>query len=110
MSILEQLNCSPLTASSVALSNSEIVQNQTQIPDWRIIEKDGVQRLERVFKFKNFKEALAFTIKIGQAAEEQDHHPAILTEWGQVTVNWWTHKVNGLHLNDLIMAAKTDKL
>ena len=53
-------------------------------------------------------QALAFTNKVGELAEAEDHHPAILTEWGLVTVTWWTHKVKGLHRNDLIMASKTD--
>jgi|SRR5450759_2941195 len=110
MSTLDQLNCTPLTASSVALTGAEIGRNLAEISQWHLIEKDGNQRLERVFKCKDFNDALAFTIRIGQAAKDQDHHPAILTEWGQVTVNWWTHKVKGLHLNDFIMAAKTDRL
>lgn len=58
------------------------------------------------FKFKDFAEALAFTNKVGQIAEEEGHHPSILTEWGGVTVTWWTHKIKGLHRNDFIMAAK----
>jgi 4a-hydroxytetrahydrobiopterin dehydratase len=110
MANLSELNCSPLSASSVALPGADITHNLVQVPQWRLLEKDGLQRLERVYKFKNFKEALAFAMKVGQAAEEQDHHPAILIEWGQVTVDWWTHKVKGLHLNDFIMAARTDKL
>ena len=57
---------------------------------------------------KNFREALAFTNQVGEIAEAQGHHPGLLTEWGKVTVTWWTHKINGLHKNDFIMAAKTD--
>ena len=60
--------------------------------------------------FGNFVDALAFTNRVGQIAEEEDHHPALLTEWGKVTVSWWTHKIRGLHRNDLIMGAKTDEL
>ena len=66
--------------------------------------------MERTFKFKDFAEALSFTNKIGRIAEEEAHHPLILTEWGKVTVTWWTHKIKGLHHNDFIMAAKTDLL
>ena len=65
-------------------------------------------RLERVFKLSNFAEALDLTNRIGALAEAQKHHPAILTEWGKVTVWWWTHKIRGLHRNDVVMAAKTD--
>ena len=75
-----------------------------------MVERDGIKRLERVFKFKDFAEALAFTNKVGQIAEEEGHHPSILTEWGRVTVTWWTHKIKGLHRNDFIMATKTDRL
>ena len=67
-------------------------------------------RLVRTFTLPNFRAALAFTQRVGELAEEEGHHPAILTEWGKVTVSWWTHKIKGLHKNDFIMAAKTDAL
>ncbi len=54
-------------------------------------------------------QVLAFTNKIGELAEEEGHHPALLTEWGKVTVSWWTHKIGGLHRNDFIMAARSDR-
>jgi 4a-hydroxytetrahydrobiopterin dehydratase len=66
--------------------------------------------LVRTFRFPNFREALAFTDRVGALAEAEGHHPALLTEWGTVTVFWWTHKIHGLHRNDFIMAAKTDAL
>ncbi len=74
------------------------------------MKREGIDRLERVFKFQNFAKALAFTDKVGKIAEEEGHHPAILTEWGRVTVTWWTHKIKGLHRNDFIMAAKTGRV
>ena len=80
------------------------------IPDWEREEHDGVRRLVRIFRFPNFRDALAFTLRVGELAEEEGHHPALLTEWGRVTVSWWTHKIRGLHRNDYIMAAKTDVL
>jgi 4a-hydroxytetrahydrobiopterin dehydratase len=58
----------------------------------------------------DFIKAMDFTNRAAQLANEEDHHPAILTEWGKVTVTWWTHKIKGLHQNDFIMAAKTDQL
>jgi 4a-hydroxytetrahydrobiopterin dehydratase len=82
----------------------------TSIQDWALIERDGIQRLERVFRFANFAEALAFTSRVGALAEEEDHHPAILTKWSRATVTLWTHKIRGLHRNDFIMAAKIDSL
>jgi 4a-hydroxytetrahydrobiopterin dehydratase len=79
------------------------------VPDWELVEREGVKRLERTFKFKDFAQALAFTNRVGELAEQQDHHPVIVTEWGKVKVTWWTHKIRGLHQNDFIMAAKTQE-
>ncbi len=72
--------------------------------------KEGEPRLEKTFKFHDFDQAMAFTNLIAHEAATEDHHPAILTEWGKVTVTWWTHVIKGLHQNDFVMAAKTDKL
>jgi len=92
------------------LTDDEILMLHPQIPDWQVKEVDGANRLERVFKFRNFAQALEFTNKVGAIADEEDHHPMIITEYGKVTVDWWTHKIGGLHKNDFIMAAKTDQL
>ena len=99
-----------LQPEDTALSPAEIESYHQQVPGWEIITADGEQQLKRVFKFKDFTEALAFTDRVGATANQQNHHPALLTEWGKVTVFWWTHKVHGLHVNDFIMAAKTDRL
>ena len=81
-----------------------------QLPAWSVDAGTGVDRLQRVFTFKNFADALAFTNRVGAVAEANDHHPLIITEWGRVTVQWWTHAIKGLHINDFILAAKTDEL
>jgi 4a-hydroxytetrahydrobiopterin dehydratase len=81
-----------------------------QLPAWTIDSGTGEDRLQRVFTFKNFAEALAFTNRVGEIAEANDHHPLIITEWGRVTVQWWTHAIEGLHINDFILAARTDEL
>ena len=81
-----------------------------QILDWEIVEQDGIERLVRTYRVGDFKDALLFTMKIGELAEQEGHHPAILTEWGRVTVSWWSHKIKGLHVNDFIMAAKTERI
>ena len=107
---LAQLNCVPPQRGGPPLGDQEVGELHPRVSEWQIVERDGVQRLERVFKFKNFVEALGFTNQVGELAEEQDHHPALLTEWGKVTVTWWTHTVTGLHHNDFVMAAKTDVL
>jgi 4a-hydroxytetrahydrobiopterin dehydratase len=88
---------------------TEIQSNLAHVPEWDLVEEDGIPRLRRQYKFKNFVQALAFTNTIGKLAEEQGHHPALLTEWGTVTVTWWTHTIEGLHLNDFIMAGRSDQ-
>ena len=110
MTELSQLKCVACRGGEPTLTTKQIADLQPQVPDWQVREIDGVLRLERVFKLKNFIEAMAFTNKIGLISEKEDHHPAILTEYGRVTVSWWTHKIKGLHQNDFIMAAKTDQL
>jgi 4a-hydroxytetrahydrobiopterin dehydratase len=81
-----------------------------EIPGWEIIIEENIPRLQRSFKFKNFVEALTFTNKVGEIAEAERHHPMLITEWGKVTVVWWTHAIRGLHQNDFIMASKTNDL
>lgn len=102
--------CTPCTNGAPAITDKELEEYKKQIPDWDLIEENGIKKIRRNFKFKNFKEALKFTKSVGKIAEEMKHHPTILTEWGKVEVTWWTHKINGLHRNDLIMAFKTDEL
>jgi 4a-hydroxytetrahydrobiopterin dehydratase len=108
MAELRNMDCIPCRRGDNPLSDEEIQINQQEIPEWEVIEIEGRKHLERRFKFKNFKQALNFTLGVGEIAESQDHHPVIITEWGKVTVQWWTHAINGLHKNDFIMAAKTD--
>jgi len=108
MNQLTQMKCTSYQPDEQAATEAEIAVYQPLIPDWKIITSGGVPRLERVFLFKDFSQALAFTLQIGQLAEAEGHHPTLQTEWGRVTITWWTHKVNGLHRNDFIMAAKTD--
>jgi 4a-hydroxytetrahydrobiopterin dehydratase len=87
-----------------------VAELRREVPEWAVVERDGVLRLERTFRFPDFAEALRFTNRVGELAEQEGHHPALLTEWGRVTVSWWTHKIRGLHRNDFVMAAKTDRL
>jgi 4a-hydroxytetrahydrobiopterin dehydratase len=81
-----------------------------ELPGWEIVAEGGIQRLRRTFEFRDFKAALAFTNRVGAIAEADNHHPELLTEWGKVTVAWWTYTIKGLHVNDFILAAKTDQL
>lgn len=110
MSILSQEHCVPINASTNRLTETQARKLLDQIDGWKMLTKENEPRLEKTFQFKDFQGALEFTNKVGQSANVEDHHPAILTEWGKVTVDWWTHKIKGLHQNDFIMAAKTDEL
>ena len=110
MDELAKLHCSPIGANTPRFNKQAVLDLVAQLPDWRTYEEDAELRLEKVFEFDDFRKALAFTNRIAQVANEEDHHPALLTEWGKVTVTWWTHKINGLHQNDFIMAAKTSKI
>jgi len=92
------------------VTDAEVAELRPQVPEWELVEIDGVKRLRQTFAFDDFAQALAFTNEVGAIAEEEGHHPALLTEWGRTTVSWWTHKIKGLHRNDFVMAAKTDAL
>jgi 4a-hydroxytetrahydrobiopterin dehydratase len=109
MAELVREKCVACRRDSPRVTESEMKELGAQIPQWTVTEYDAVPRLEKVFKFPNFVQALEFTNRVGAMAEEQGHHPALLTEWGRVKVSWWTHKIRGLHRNDFIMAAKTDE-
>lgn len=110
MTELAQMHCSLVKANTPRLNDHAVSQLIAQLPGWQVCEREGESHLEKVFQFKNFSQAIIFTDKVAHVANEEDHHPAILTEWGKVTVSWWTHRIKGLHQNDFIMAAKTDQL
>lgn len=110
MESLYQKHCEACRLGSPVVTDEEAHKLLISIPAWKKQFHDGVEKLIREFYFVEFKDAFSFTYKIANLAEREGHHPAILTEWGKVTVYWWTHKINGLHVNDFIMAAKTDVL
>ena len=113
VSIMEELlnqTCVPCGGKLPPATESEINRWKTQVPEWEVVEDESKNYLQRVFKFADFNDAIAFTQAVGEIAEQAGHHPLLITEWGKVTVNWWTHAINGLHQNDFIMAAKTDNL
>jgi 4a-hydroxytetrahydrobiopterin dehydratase len=110
MSGLTQERCVACRRDAPTVTAEEVAELRPEVPDWDLVEVDGIPRLTRVFAFESFAQALEFTTQVGRLAEEEGHHPALLTEWGRTTVSWWTHKIKGLHRNDFIMAAKTDRL
>jgi 4a-hydroxytetrahydrobiopterin dehydratase len=110
METLERMTCVACRRDAPTVTDAELAELRPQIADWELVELDGIRRLRRVFAFDDFAQALDFTDEVGALAQREAHHPALLTEWGRTTVTWWTHKIKGLHRNDLIMAAKTDAL
>jgi 4a-hydroxytetrahydrobiopterin dehydratase len=110
MSDLAGGRCEPCRKGAPRVTSAEADELLREVPEWAIRNVDGEDRLERVFTFPDFAAAMAFSVRIGEIAEEEGHHPALLTEWGRVTVGWWTHKIGGLHRNDFVMAAKTDEV
>lgn len=110
MRVLASEKCVACHRDAPRVTEADVEELKPQIPDWSLIERDGIPRLERIFKFRDFAEALAFANRLGALAEEEGHHPAILTEWGRVTVTLWTHKIRWLHRNDFVLAAKIDRL
>ena len=104
------MRCVACRRDAPTVTDEELAELQPQVPEWDLVDVDGVKRLRRAFSFDDFAQALEFTNGVGRLAEAEGHHPALLTEWGRTTVSWWTHKIRGLHRNDFIMAAKTDGL
>jgi 4a-hydroxytetrahydrobiopterin dehydratase len=110
METLTRMKCVACRKHAPTVTDAEIAEVLPQVAVRVLVELDGIKRLRRVFAFDDFAQALEFTKKVGELAEGEGHHPALLTEWGGTTVTWWTHKIKGLHRNDFIMAAKTDEL
>jgi 4a-hydroxytetrahydrobiopterin dehydratase len=110
MNELTQKICTPCSSGALKMSLNEIEGQRMNIPKWDLLQTDDIYKIQSVFTFKNFQQALTFTNQVGEIAENEGHHPSILTEWGRVTITLWTHKIKGLHINDFIMAAKIDQL
>ncbi|MFT7560017.1 MAG: 4a-hydroxytetrahydrobiopterin dehydratase [Flavobacteriales bacterium] len=106
----KQALCEPCTSGSLILADQELDAHLGDLENWAVAERDGIKQLLKVYPFQNYTLALEFTNRLALLAESEGHHPAILLEWGRVEVRWWTHKIKGLHRNDVIMATKTDEL
>ena len=110
MANLTSQKCVACQADAPKVTEDELVEFIKEIPDWEPTTEDSILKLRRVFNFNGYVQAVQFCNQVADLAEEEDHHPAILLEWGKVQVTWWTHKILGLHKNDFIAAAKTDRL
>lgn len=107
---LKDQKCVVCQVGAPTVTDEEILKFKADVPEWEVVEEDGMKKIRREFSFKDFREALYFVDRVGAEAEEQQHHPKLLLEWGKVGVWWWTHKIKGLHENDFVMAAKTDEV
>ena len=107
---LSKGSCEACRIDAPKVTNSEIESLMPQIPSWSILENDEIKKLVCSFAFLDYDQTVNFANSVTKLAEEEDHHPEIFIEWGKVTVSWWSHKINGLHMNDFICAAKTDEL
>mgnify|MGYP000096447271 CR=1 FL=1 len=110
MTDLCKISCEACVDGAESLNESQIQELLSQIPSWQIYEEDGIKRLICSFAFTSYEDSVKFTNKVAKLAEQEDHHPEIVLEWGNVTVIWWSHKIKGLHNNDFICAAKTDQI
>ena len=110
MTQLVQEKCVACRRDAPRVTEAEIAELHPIVGDWDLIDVDGVNRLRRSFRFRNFQQAMDFSIDHWEPSpKKKGHHPKLVTEWGRVTIDWWTHKIRGLHRNDFIMAAKTDR-
>ena len=107
MSDLASKQCVPCRGGAPPLKGVGIKALHEKLgSDWRVVEE---HHLEKTFRFKDFREALDFTVRVGELAEQQGHHPDIYLAWGKVNVTIWTHKIDGLTESDFIFAAKADQ-
>ena len=105
---LVKKTCTPCSSGIPPLTRDQAERLLAQAPEWRLV--DEAHRIERTFRFRNFREALTFVQEVGELAETEGHHPDISFGWGYATVSLRTKKIKGLHENDFIMAAKIDRL
>lgn len=108
MSELLSKKCIPCQIGAEPLEKDEIRAYMSDLKEGWSLKNN--QEIQKTYKFKNFKEALDFTNKVGKLAEDEGHHPTITLAWGRVVVALSTHKIKGLHSNDFIMAAKIDRI
>ncbi len=104
---LAQEGCEACRPGSPRVSEADTAELLTVLSSWEVVVEGGIDQLAATFEFPSFRAALEFANRVGALADQADHHPQIVVEWGRATVRWWTHTINGLHRNDFIMAART---
>ncbi len=106
---LSERQCMACRPDSPQVDEAQRAQLMAELAGWRIDPVGDMDQLAADFRFADFATALDFVAQVGALAEADNHHPQLLLEWGRVQVRWWTHSIGGLHLNDFIMAARTDR-
>ena len=109
MNDLSSQSCEACQIDAPKVPQDQIQILLSEINGWFLIE-EPINKIQKIFSFKSYKDSVDFSNKVASLADDEDHHPQIILEWGKVTVIWWSHKIKGLHKNDFICAAKTDKL
>lgn len=104
--MLKDRSCVPCRGGIAPLSREKAEAYLQETPDWQLESN----KITREFTFKDFKSAMAFVNNVAKIAEDQGHHPDIQIHWNKVALSLYTHKINGLHENDFILAAKIDAL
>ena len=107
---LADRQCEACTPGSPQVAESERVDLMAALSNWKIERVDGMDQLAAEYRFADFAAALDFVGKIGELAEAENHHPKLVLEWGRADVRWWTHSIGGLHMNDFVMAARSDRV
>ena len=108
MNDLVNRKCEACRPDAPKVTTSEIEQYLPTLPEWKLIQEDGIDKLTRCYALSKYAESLSLVNAIAELSELEGHHPIMIVEFRQVTVTWWSHKMKGLHVNDFIMAAKCD--
>jgi 4a-hydroxytetrahydrobiopterin dehydratase len=104
---LANKKCVPCAGGAPPLAGEDLARLQKELGgEWEVVNG---HHLEKTYKFKNFREALAFVNRVGAVAEEEGHHPDIYLAWGKVKLTVWTHKIDGLTESDFVFSAKADR-
>ena len=102
--------CVACSADAQPASTNEVNDFLKEYLEWHLATDVSFPQLRREYRFKNFTDAQMFTNLIGDLAEAEGHHPSLLLEYGKVTVRWWSHKIESLHINDFILSSKTEEI
>lgn len=109
MGLLEEM-CEPITANSVPVTDEEAQRLLETLPGWQIVFEDGINKLRYEFQFKGYLQVLVFTNRLSDVSMGQGHYPLVVFKRDKATVTWWTQKMQNMHRNDFIMAAKTENI